>query len=1341
MKPEALTDAATVTGDAAVPDLAALERAINDTLLVDRGRLRRRLRRLRRDQRRALQQRAAQPETLPGSLPGSLPGPLPRSLPARHLRRVRALVADIERSRAVVAARQALAPAIRVPPELPVAAHADELVRLITTHQVVIVTGATGSGKSTQLPKLCLTAGRGIGGRIGHTQPRRIAARAIAARIATETGTAPGSLAAHCVRFDDNVTDQTRIKLMTDGILLNEIRRDRWLEEYDTLIIDEAHERSLNIDVLLGYLPRVLERRPDFRLVITSATLDSDLLAARYQGCAVHAIEGRGYPIEIRYRPPEIWRDDAGTADDDAQEDPELGEQVLEAIRELDAGGAADVLVFLPGEREIREVASRLERARLADTELLRLYARLSAAHQARVFAPGARRRIVLATNVAETSLTVPRIRHVIDSGLARVSRYSPRRKLQQLPIEPVPRANAEQRAGRCGREAPGICIRLYAEEDYARRRRTIEPEILRTNLADVILRLKSLGAGEVEAFPFVQPPATRLIKDGYAVLQEIGALDAERGLTALGADLSGYPVDPRLSRMLLAAAEYGSLAEVLIIVAALSISDPRERPHEARDAADRAHAAFADKRSDFLWFVRAFAFARELAALSPVKRRRACRRRFLSAARMQEWVQLHDHLRDRAADAGLACNDVPASYKAVHMALATGFPTLLAEWQQDRYHGCRGTSFALHPASVLFRRDVKWILAADIVETARPYARLAARFEPVWMERVAPHLLRRSHEAPHWDEKRGVARVTEIVRLLGLVIHGGREVELGRIDRSAARQLLIDEGLVGGRLGELPAFLDHNLREVQAVRNFEARTRRRDLVAGDTELRAFYDTRLPAGLITRRALLGWLRADAGRDAQLTMTQEDVTGGRVVDVPEYLFPDELDIAGTRCPLTYRFEPGHEADGLTVRVPLWLLPRVAAAACDRLVPGMLSEKVEAVLRAMPKPWRRRFVPAAEYAMAVVEALPEVDGSFAVAVAAILSRIAGTEVPPAICDDATLPAHLRCRIEVIGDTGDSGTAAEPLIAGRDPQALLEALGDAPRRARAAIDWGIGGRAHDDWRFGRLAVRVEVEQNGFRAVGYPGLVCAGDAVEVVVRDAAAAAAANHGAAVLHLLQLAASAEQQWLRREYSGDNELALLAVTFAHDGLPHEGAWRAALARRAAAAAAVRDDDAFAALCADFRRAVVPEVGAAMRWMLPLMRRGQQLRLEAGETPMPEDSRADIESQLAQLLGPTLAWRHGAACAARYDHYLDALARRLERVRSDPGKDHRKLATVAPLWRRFERLAAGAGDGDHELADLQRRFEEFRVSVFAPELGTDEHVADTDLAPALAALENA
>ena len=1237
----------------------------------------------------------------------------------RALRQLRDQLAG---SRLVREARAALTMRLEFPPQLVFSAHADAIAALIERHQVVIVSGETGCGKSTQLPKLCLRLGRGIAGRIGHTQPRRIAARAIARRLAEETATPPGLLVGHCVRFDDNLEPVARVKLMTDGILLNEIHQDPYLEQYDALIIDEVHERSLNVDFLIGYLKQVLAARPDLKLILTSATIDAGVFERFFDDAASYVIPDRSHPIEIRYRPPRV----------DDEDEIDIDEAIVEAVRELDAEAHGDVLVFLPGEREIRAAAQRIGRAHFENTDIFTLYARLSTARQARIFEPGPRRRLILATNVAETSLTVPRVRHVIDTGLARISRYSPRRKLQQLPVEKIPQANADQRSGRCGRESAGICIRLYSEDDFLARRPRIEPEIQRTNLAGVVLKLKAMGVTDVESFAFAEPPSVRLIKDAYLVLQEIGALDGERALTVLGAQLARFPLDPRLARVLDAGNKLGCLSECLVIVAALSIADPRERPHEARDAADRAHAAFADKRSDFMWFLRAWPFARELRMLPGKKQQRVCRRRFLSAARMAEWVQLHETLAKLARDAGLAPNPLPATYKAIQTALAAGFLSQIGEWQLDHYGGCRNASFQLHPSSVLARRAAPWVVAAEVIETRERYARTAARIEPQWLEQVGSHLIKRSYEAPHWDVRRGCVRATEIQRLYGLTISHARLIDYARIDPPSARAIFIETGLLDGELGEEPEFLIHNRALLSAIRTLEARVRRRDLLVGRAELQAFYAQRLPISIATRRDLLAWLREDAGRMASLCMSEREVTTAQFGTVQAWLFPDHVSVGGTDCALEYRFEPGHARDGLSLRLPLVLLPRLRVTSLDRLVPGMLSEKIAALLRAQPKARRRLVSPIREFAMASVEALGQEIGPLATALASVLMRMTGVPWSPSAFDDRQLAPHLRALVILVDEGGavlEETRDIPSLLGMRSAEAVIE---------RAAVAWGLGGRSREGWRFDTLALQVETVVGDTPLTGFPALWDGEDWVELRVMDDADDAHVAHLRGVARLLMLDSGSIIRHLQRDFARARELGLLAALFGHRQSPFAALVLGAARRHLKHHAAPRTAAAYLALRTGFHRLLADDIMNTAAILTSQLQRAARLRTALAGVPA--TARSDLEAQLALLVGPPAMDHLDSAGLARVARSLDAITRRLERVASNPGKDLQKLEMVEPLARRLSVLVTQRGELTAALRVVQLMLEDYRTRVFAPELGVTTRVVTTDIDSALAAIES-
>ncbi|MCU0266761.1 MAG: ATP-dependent RNA helicase HrpA, partial [Actinomycetia bacterium] len=920
---------------------------------------------------------------------------------------------DLAAAEARAAARRAAVPPVTYPPDLPVTQRRADLLAAVRDHQVVVVAGETGSGKTTQLPKICLELGRGVRGMIGHTQPRRLAARTVAARVAEELGVPLGGPVGYAVRFTDRVGDTTLVKLMTDGILLAELPRDRDLLRYDTVIIDEAHERSLNVDFLLGYLRRLLPRRPDLKVVITSATIDPGRFAAHFGGAPVVEVSGRAYPVEVRYRP--LVPDADGVAPD------QVG-AICAAVDELAAEPAGDVLVFLSGEREIRDTADALRALDLPRTEVLPLYARLPLAEQHRVFEPHTGRRIVVATNVAETSLTVPGVRYVVDPGTVRISRYSHRTKVQRLPIEPVSQASAQQRAGRCGRVAPGVCLRLYAEEDLLSRPAFTDPEILRTNLAAVLLQMAALGLGDLESFPFLDPPDRRGVADGLRLLHELGAIDevptgapsgATRRLTPVGRLLARLPVDPRLGRILVAADAEGALAEALVVVAFLAVPDPRERPHDRRAAADQAHARFADPDSDAVAVLRLWEHLREQQrVLSSSQFRRLCRQEFLSHQRVREWQDVRGQLRAICREVGLTTNDSPAGRDQVHRALLAGLLSHVGRYDPERrdYLGARGTRFTLAPGTPLARRPPRWVVAAELVETHRLRARTVMRVDPAWVERLAAHLVHRAVGEPRWDADRAQVVADETVTLYGIPLVSGRTVGYARVDPVAAHEMFLRHALVEGDWATQHGFVAENARRLAAAAELEDRLRRRDLVVDDETLLAFFADRVPADVVSGAHFdRWWKRARRETPDLLTFPESLLRVAEPAPTTVAAYPDRTRQDDVLLPLSYRFEPGTAADGVTVDVPLAVLNRVRADELVAPVPGLRQELVTALVRALPKPLRRMFVPAPDTARAVLERLgPDPEVTLA-AVARELSRLGAVTVPVDAFDLARVPGH--------------------------------------------------------------------------------------------------------------------------------------------------------------------------------------------------------------------------------------------------------------------------------------------------------------------------------------------
>src|ERR671911_2150314 len=1025
------------------------------------------------------------------------------------------------------------AAALRIdyPPELPVSGRREELRDAIRDHQVVVVAGETGSGKTTQLPKLCLELGRGLEGMIAHTQPRRLAARTVAERIASELETELGGAVGYAVRFTDRTRPETRVRLLTDGLLVAEIQRDRLLRRYDTVIVDEAHERSLNIDFLLGHLARILPRRPDLKLIITSATIDPHRFARHFgEDVPVVEVSGRTYPVEVRYRPVER------PEEPDRDQTDAIGDAVEKLLREP----PGDVLVFLSGEREIRDTAEALAGRLRPDVELLPLYARLSTREQQRVFKPSGARRVVLATNVAETSLTVPGIRYVVDPGFARISRYSARLKVQRLPIEPVSRASADQRKGRCGRVADGICIRLYTEEDFEERPAFTDPEILRTSLAAVILAMAAAGLGDVEDFPFLDPPDRRQVRDGVRLLQELRAIDAEGRLTQVGRRLAQLQVDPRMGRMILEAGELDCAAEVIPIVAALSIQDPRERPAELRAQADQQHARFADETSDFLGYLNLWRYLREQQrTLSGSQFRKRCKAEYLHYMRVREWQDLAGELRRSAKELGISLNQQPAEPAAVHRALLSGLLSHVGvkDAQGREYLGARGARFAIFPGSGLAKKPPAWTMVAELVETSRLWGRDAARIDPTWVEPLAEHLVNRTYSEPRWVASRASVVATERVTLYGLPIVTGRTVQYGRIDPVLSRELFIRRALVEGEWETRHAFWAANQALLEEVDALEQRTRRRDLRVADEALFAFYDERVPADVVSGAHFDRWWRDARRADPDLlTYTRELLVADDAADVDAGR-PSGWRQGDVVLALSYRFEPGSEHDGVTVHVPLKVLPQLRDAGFDWLVPAFREELVTALIRSLPKDARKRLVPVPDVAAEVHAALKPRKGRFADQVAAELGRLRGVRVTRADFDEARLPAHLRMTFRV--EDEDGGLVGE----GKDLAELRERARPRLRAELASAAHGLEARGLTAWTIGELPKAVALPGTGEAVRGFPALVDEGESVAVRVLETPGAQAAAMAAGARRLLLLGVPSPIRGVQSGLTNAQRLAL------------------------------------------------------------------------------------------------------------------------------------------------------------------------------------------------------
>jgi ATP-dependent helicase HrpA len=1247
--------------------------------------------------------------------------------PEAQQRALAAVAAEIAEAEARIARRRDDVPAITYPPQLPVSEAREELRAAIRDHQVVVVAGETGSGKTTQLPKLCLELGRGVRGLIGHTQPRRIAARSVAARIAEELETELGDQIGYQVRFSDRTSERTAVKVMTDGVLLAEIQRDQRLTAYDTIIIDEAHERSLNIDFLLGYLRQLLPRRPDLKLIITSATIDTQRFADHFDGAAVVEVSGRSYPVEVRYRPLDEL---PGAEGDEADQT----EGICAAVDELLAEVPGDILVFCSGEREIRDAADALRAMDLRGVEVLPLYARLSTAEQQRVFQPHSGRRIVLATNVAETSLTVPGIRAVVDPGTARISRYSNRTKVQRLPIEKISRASANQRAGRCGRVADGVCIRLYAEDDYEGRPEFTDPEILRTNLAAVILQMTALGLGDVAAFPFVDPPDHRAVRDAVGLLHELGAVvDPEPGpdqrLTDVGRQLATLPVDPRIGRMLVEADRNGCLREVLVIASALSISDVRERPAEHRQAADALHARFADETSDFLSLVNLWEYLREQQrALGSSAFRRMCKAEHLHHLRVREWQDLHSQLRSVAKDLGLSINDGPAEPDEIHRSLLAGLLSQvgLKQGASREYLGARGAKFVLWPGSHLTGSPPSWVMAAELTETSRLFARTAARVDPSWIEALAPHLVTRSHSEPRWSAKRGAAVATERVTLFGIPLVAGRTVAYGRIDPEVSRELFIRYALVEGEWRANHPFLTANRRILGELAELEARARRRDLVADHEVLFAFYDARIPEHVVSARHFDAWWKQARQADPDLlTFTRELLLAGEA-DVTDEAHPAVWQQGDLALPVSYRFEPGEPDDGVTVDVPLAALNRVEQAGFDWQVPGLRTELVTALIRSLPKDLRRDLVPVPEVVAGVVADLPATPSGEPLvdAVVRALHRRTGVLVPREAFDPSRVPTHLRVRYRVV----DSGNVVS---ADKDLAALRARLADANRRVVALATGGIERSGATTWDFGDLPAEVVGTRDGVEVRAYPALVDEGATVgvRVLLTEAEQRAAMWQGTRRLLLLALPppvravaarlSNAEKLGLTRSPHADVAALLTDCTVcAIDGV------------LLAAGGPVRTAAAWANLRRRVADRLTDDVLAIVREVRVVLAAADEARgaIDGVTATALKPSVEDARRQLERLVHPTFVTATGRARLPDLARYLRAIAVRFARIGNDVGRDEIAMLRIAGVEQELAGLAGRLGWAHPSVREIRWMVEELRVSLFAQQLGTNQPISE-------------
>ncbi|WP_121434730.1 ATP-dependent RNA helicase HrpA [Actinomadura pelletieri] len=1282
---------------------------------------------------------------------------------ARRARAVEEITADVDAAERRVERRRLAVPAITYPEQLPVAQKKDDILAAIRDHQVVIVAGETGSGKTTQIPKICLELGRGVLGSIGHTQPRRLAARTVADRIAEELGTELGDTVGYKVRFTDRSSDDTLVKLMTDGILLAEIQTDRLLRQYDTLIIDEAHERSLNIDFLLGYIREILPRRPDLKVIITSATIDPERFSAHFkgfggpsadgpdEGAPIVEVSGRTYPVEVRYRPvidPE---------DPSADPDRDPIQAILDAVDELGREAPGDVLVFLSGEREIRDTADALTKhftRRRENAEVLPLYARLSSAEQHRVFQPHRGRRIVLATNVAETSLTVPGIKYVVDPGTARISRYSHRLKVQRLPIEPVSQASANQRKGRCGRVSEGVCIRLYSEEDFESRPEFTDPEILRTNLASVILQMTSLGLGDIAAFPFVEPPDRRNVKAGVDLLHELGAIDPSqkdprKRLTPLGRRLAQLPVDPRLGRMILEADRNGCVREVLIITAALSIQDPRERPAEHQQAADEKHRRFADPTSDFLAYLNLWNYLRERQKeLSGSAFRRMCKNEFLHFLRVREWQDLHGQLKQVAKSLGVTLNTTAAAPDRVHMSLLAGLLSHIGLADADKkdrqrrgqeYLGARGARFAVFPGSALFKKPPRWVMSAELVETSRLWGRVNAKIEPEWIEPLAGHLVKRNHSEPHWSKKQAAVMAHEKVTLYGVPIVADRRVNYGGIDPVLARELFIRHALVEGDWDTHHRFFHENRALLDEVEELEHRARRRDILVDDETLFDFYDERVPEDVVSGRHFDAWWKKARHADPDLLGFEKSMLINETAgNVSESDYPDLWKQGPLRLRLTYQFEPGTDADGVTVHVPVQILNQVRRDGFEWQVPGLRAELVTELIRSLPKQLRVNFVPAPDYARKVLDRVAPRTEPLLDALERELTAMSGVAVAREAWDLSRLPAHLRITFRVVDEKGRA------LGEGTDLDELKRRLAGKVRGTLSEAASTIECSGLTDWTIGALPRTYESTRSGYDVKAYPALTDDGDSVSVRMYETEAEQARAMWLGTRRLILLNAPSPVKLIQSRLTNQGKLALShnphgsvpalfddCVTAAADRLIAESggpAW---------------DGDAFRALYdrvrADLHDATAEIVAVVERVLAEAHEVDRRLRGTTSLTLVP--ALTDVRGRLAALIHPGFVTATGWARLTDLPRYLRALQIRLDKLPENPGRDRMLTHQVDALTEEYQQTLRRLHPSRREDEPAQRirwMLEELRVSLFAQQLGTRYPVSDKRIRKAMAEL---
>ncbi|WP_051453023.1 ATP-dependent RNA helicase HrpA [Dechloromonas agitata] len=1249
------------------------------------------------------------------------------------------LGALLAQSQAAVAARRDKLPKPEFQSDLPVNERRADIAELIAKHQVVIVCGETGSGKTTQLPKICLDLGIGARGLIGHTQPRRLAARSVATRLAQELKTQVGAGVGVKIRFHDKTTPDSWVKLMTDGILLAESQSDPYLNAYEAIIIDEAHERSLNIDFLLGYLKQLLPKRPDLKLIITSATIDAERFAQHFNGAPVIEVSGRLYPVEVRYRPVE---------DIDKQDDErDLYDAIVDAADELARLGPGDILVFLPGEREIREAAEALRKHALARPglstahapEILPLFSRLSAGEQDRIFKPsGGQRRIVLATNVAETSLTVPGIRYVIDTGLARVKRYSYRNKVEQLQVEPISQAAARQRAGRCGRVAAGVCVRLYDEADFNARAPFTDPEILRSSLAGVILRMKSLRLTDVETFPFIEPPPSKAISDGYALLQELGALDDENRLTKVGEALAKLPLDPRIGRMLVAARDLGCLTEVLIIAAGLSTQDPRERPQERQQAADEKHKLFADEKSEFLSWVKLWQWFKN--AVDHKKSNKSlvdtCHAHFLSYLRLREWREVHGQLHAMVTELGWKENEIPGTYDAIHMALLSGLLGNIGckSDESGYYLGARGIRYLIHPSSPLQKKAGKWIMAAEITETTRLFGRCVARIEDGWIEKVGAHLIKRQYFDPHWEKKAMQVAGWERTTLYGIVINPKRRIHYGPLAPAEAREIFIRQGLVAEEIDESYArrwpFFQHNQKQIRDIEKIEHKQRRQDVLVDDELIFAFYDHIIPEGIHNGATFDHWRKTAEQDNAKLLfLAKDDLMRHSAAGVTTEAFPHHLKVGGVDYALSYHFEPGSPKDGVTLTLPLAQLNQIPALRMEWLVPGLLKEKLVQLIKTLPQKIRAKLVPVPEFVDEFIAATAGNDkkmnaGLIPPLIDYILEarglNARGWAVTPDAFRPDALPPHFSMNYKLIDEHGRQLDMNRSLVAlrgewGKEAKEEFAELHETPSEYTNLTDW----------TFGELPELMEVPVGKQTVIGYPALVDDGETVSLKVFDSAEEAAETHRKGLARLFMLQFREQVKYFDKNVPGMSQMGMQFMALGTTDELKRQIVDLTFERACLTEPLPTTLEAFKARCGEAKarlglimQEVCRLVGAILTEWQVVTKKLPAFKAQAAVV-------ADIEAQLKRLVSKNFVVATPFERLQHFPRYLKAIGVRLDKLKANPGRDAQSMADYAKLWTNYERRAlqlAKMGAVDPQVEQFRWLLEELRVGLFAQELRT-------------------